>query len=199
MPHNPADLDDGRPRKWWLVSWSTYGTWLPGDPRGYRTWRGKRHVPPPKRYAAPGEATYEPAPHRELLALARKSMNEEPVFLSPDERRTAAEAMREEFELIPVEPSILAVAEWHVHVLVRVGGYPLRTAAGRLRAAATRLLHIRGTPGRKVWCQGCDLESKNDDSAIETAFRYVERHDAQGACVDIWDHPLSERFRHLPR
>ena len=41
--------------KWWLVSWTTYGTWLPGDERGYCTWRKRTYVAPPKRFAKPGE------------------------------------------------------------------------------------------------------------------------------------------------
>src|SRR5258708_35638890 len=44
---------------WWLVTWSTYGSWLPGDPRGFQIWRGQEYVPPPKRYAKPGEDTYD--------------------------------------------------------------------------------------------------------------------------------------------
>jgi hypothetical protein len=33
--------------KYWLVTWVTYGSWLPGDPRGFRTFRGREYVPPP--------------------------------------------------------------------------------------------------------------------------------------------------------
>ena len=68
------------PAKWWLVTFGTYGVWLPGDPRGFQTWRGREYVPPPARYAKPGEATYDPAPHRTRYAAAKRSMTHDPVF-----------------------------------------------------------------------------------------------------------------------
>jgi len=41
-----------------LITWTTYGHWLPGDPRGFRTRGAKEFVPPPQRYTN-GES-YEP-------------------------------------------------------------------------------------------------------------------------------------------
>ena len=71
----------------WLVSWTTYGTWLPGDKRGYCTWRGGVYVPPPKRYASPGEPTYVAAAHEQVRKLA-ESVCEEAVYFSDLEIKT---------------------------------------------------------------------------------------------------------------
>jgi hypothetical protein len=77
---------------WWLVTWSTYGSWLPGDPRGFQTWRGKEYVPPPKRYAKPGEETYDPSKYAKTYQLA-KVMVPEPVKLTQVQRQFAVDAV----------------------------------------------------------------------------------------------------------
>ena len=187
------------PARWWLVTFNTHGTWLPGDPRGYQTWRHRVHVPPPKRYARPGEEIYDPAPHRLRHAAAKRLMKGEPVRLTRRQRGCCLEAMVEEFDLIRVEPSILAINDWHVHTLVRVGGYPIRTAVGRLKAAASRLLSQYDMKPNKVWAQGCHMFSKDDDPAIRRAFNYVRDHADEGALVYTWFHPLGDHVESKPR
>lgn len=44
----------------WLITISTYGQWLPGNPRGFQAGRSRLHVPSPRRSADPGERTYDP-------------------------------------------------------------------------------------------------------------------------------------------
>jgi hypothetical protein len=176
--------------RWWLVTWTTYGTWLPGDPRGFQTWRGREQVPPPPRYAKTGEPVYDPLQYRGHYETASAAMVEEPVHLNVKEQRTAVQAIVAECEVIPFTPSILAVANAHVHLLVRIGSYSLRIATGRLKAAATRRLHEDGFPQQKVWCQGCHPKSKDTPAEIRSAFEYVRRHETEGAIVYIWRRPL---------
>ena len=58
----------------------TYGTWLPGDPKGFRTRHHREHIegdyrnPPPK-------GIYEG-----LHECAKRSMKRDPVFLDPDQQ-----------------------------------------------------------------------------------------------------------------
>lgn len=180
--------------RWWLVTWTTYGTWLPGDPRGFQTWRGREYVPPPQRYANPEEAIYQPEPYQELHQRSREVMTELPSTLAPAERKVAAEAMVTECTLLPLVPSVLAVEENHVHLLLRVGSYSLRTAAGRLKAAASRHLHTSGFSRQKIWCQGCHLKSKDDARALRAAFDYVRRHEDAGAMIHVWRHPFDPQL-----
>ncbi len=49
---------------YFLITWTTYGYWLPGDPRGFRTRRAKEYVHPPERYS--DGATYEPEKYKRL-------------------------------------------------------------------------------------------------------------------------------------
>ena len=195
----PIDPHDDRPPRWWLVTFNTYGTWLPGDPRGFQTWRGKEYVPPPKRYAKVGEATYDPAPHRARHAAAKRSMTHAPVTFTRRQVGCCREAIADELALLPLEPASLAVGDWHVHALVRVGGYPLRTAVGRLKAAASRLLSQYDLKPAKVWADGCHLVSKDDDAAVRKAFDYVRDHAEEGALVQTWFHPLGDALPDKPR
>ena len=192
-----SEPSDDRPPRWWLVTFNTYGTWLPGDPRGFQTWRHRVHVPPPKRYARAGEPTYDPAPHRPRHAAAKRAMTQPAVRFSPRAIGCCLEAFREEFDAIPVVPSVLSIDDWHVHALIRVGGYPIRTAVGRLKAAASRLLHQYDLCSGKVWAQGCHMDSRDDDRSVRKAFEYVRDHADEGASVHTWFHPLGHSLPEL--
>jgi len=55
-------------RKWFHITFSTYGAWLPGDPRGFRAWKHKRH--------SSGDYTNRPprGEHAGLHAAAQMAM-----------------------------------------------------------------------------------------------------------------------------
>ena len=78
--------------KWWLVTWVTYGSWLPGDPRGFKTWRRRRYIPAPQGKSYFGEPTYNPANYAEEHRIIRE-ISDNPVVLSSQERAFALEAI----------------------------------------------------------------------------------------------------------
>lgn len=175
--------------QWWLVTWTTYGTWLPGDPRGFQTWRGHRYVPPPKRYAKPAERTYQSVEYETEHHLASKSMTQDPVHLMPDQRRIAVEAIVAQFAEMPIDPAILAVGGEHAHFLARFGAAKIRRTVGILKAAASRELHAAGTAFERVWTRGCHMKSKTTVKEVHGAFEYVRRHECEGAVVHVWRRP----------
>ncbi len=60
-------------RKWFHITFSTYGTWLPGDPRGFRAWKHKLHSSGDYKSRPPqGE-------HAALQRYARDAIKNEPV------------------------------------------------------------------------------------------------------------------------
>ncbi|MCC7475600.1 MAG: hypothetical protein IT425_09405 [Pirellulales bacterium] len=171
--------------QWWLVSWTTYGTWLPGDPRGFCTWRKREYVPPPKRYAQPGEATYQAAEYVSTHTLA-KAMCGEPVYLTPAQMQMALSAIVEEIAALPVTPVIIALGSWHVHWLCNFGTLKIRPTIGRVKAAATRVLNEHGFQGKRPWTKGCNMRSKPTREACRAAYRYVRDHRDQGSLVYEW-------------
>ena len=175
------------PVKYWLCTWTTFGTWLPGDPRGFQTWRGREYVPPPKRYAKPGEATYDPRPYRARHEAAKRSLSQPPVELADRQVRTASGAFAAEVDETPVTGAVLAVGSVHAHFLARFGPLPIRTLCGRFKAKSTDALHATGFPHPRVWCRGVHLKSKPVGEAFAGSFRYVCNHVREGAQVTVWD------------
>ena len=171
--------------KWWLVSWTTYATWLPGDERGYCTWRGKKYIPPPKRYAKPGELIYKASEHTAIHELAQ-AISDEAVYFSPEEMQIALRAIVSEIAEIDVVPAIISLGRWHVHWLCRFETLKIRTVVGRVKAAATRELNVRGFQGKRPWTKGCNMKSKATRLECRNAYRYVRNHSQQGCLVYEW-------------
>ena len=92
---------------------NTYGTWLPGDPRGFRTRHHHEHVE--------GDYKNPPAPgqYEERHACARHRMKRSPVFLRPEQRRVACLAFGEKLVELDVELVDLSISEMHFHLLAR--------------------------------------------------------------------------------
>jgi hypothetical protein len=168
---------------WWLITWTTYGTWLPGDPRGFRTWRAQQYVAPPARYAANGEPTYSA---RQFRALHQKNLDAcQPTVLNGRWQQIVLESLRSELDTIAVDSAIVAIAPTHVHWLARFGPLGIRPIVARLKAAATRALHGNGMDANRVWAKGCSMKSLRGQNAFDNAFAYVERHRSEGAVIYV--------------
>ena len=100
---------------WYHVTVSTYGAWLPGDPRGWRSRHHREHVdgdyknPPP------------PGKYDKLHGAAIKSMKREPIVLPTEIRATVMETLRDALEHYGITVAIIAVAGKHAHVLAQFG------------------------------------------------------------------------------
>ncbi len=171
--------------RFWFVTWTTYGSWLPGDPRGFRTRRGHEYVPPPARYAKDGEPVYDPRQYSERYRASR-TLVPAAVKLNAEEIRLAQLAIVEEIGSLAMRPLILAVGATHFHLISQFHGIWIRPTVGRLKAAATRALPNPGTR-KRLWTKECHMESLNTDAALEQAVDYVRRHRDQGALIHEWD------------
>ena len=74
---------------WYHVNGSTYGTWLRGDPRGWRERHHRRHVEGDYRNPPPAEES------EALHAYSEKLMGKDAVRLSREQRVAAGQAMVE--------------------------------------------------------------------------------------------------------
>jgi hypothetical protein len=170
---------------WWLVTWSTYGSWLPGDPRGFQTWRGKEYIPPPKRYAKPGEKTYDSKKYATRFQSVN-AMVPEPVKLTPGQRQCTVDAVVAEIAKLPLVPAALAVSSEHCHLLSKFGKLPIRPTVGVLKGEATKALHADGFDSERIWSDGSHMKSKNEGQEFEIALKYIVQHVNEGATVFIW-------------
>lgn len=144
-----------------LITWTTYGTWLPGDVRGWRARRGGNQLPDPK-----------------LEAEAREKMKFDPVVLTPEDRDTVELACREHCEHRTWELHAVNARTKHVHVVVTANVKP-QTVRDQLKANCTARLRRQAHPlsCERTWTKGGDCEVLVDDEALQDAIAYVR--DAQ--------------------
>lgn len=104
-------------RGWYHAVATTYGTWLRGDPRGWRSRRHREHVegdyrqPPPK-----GAYQFQ-------FERSKRLMKHEPIILSPSSRVVVCQALVERLLELETELIVLAVASTHSHVVCRFANW----------------------------------------------------------------------------
>jgi len=111
----------------YMITWTTYGTWLQGDERGYVK----------KGETLPG--------NRGLKDSNRQAQSQDAVWLSPDHQRIVREAIVREAASQEQHIYALSVQSNHVHLVVEYSDIPIGTTvayckkAGRLALRAVNL------------------------------------------------------------
>ena len=161
---------------WYHVTGSTCGTWLPGDPRGWRTRKHRRHVegdykspPPPGQDAA-------------LLHAAQERLTQPPVHLDVDQRRIGGQAAVEKLVHQGIEVLAFSLDAVHLHILGRFQDDTIRHVVGRAKKHAYHELRRAGHGG-KVWARRCRAEPILDRRHQVNTYRYILGHASKGAWV----------------
>ena len=141
----------------YLVTWTTYGTWLPGDLRGWRKRIGGPQVPQPL-----------------LVRWCKSQMSGEAVLLSPDDRSTVEAACREHCQFRGWPLLAVNARTNHVHLVLATDERP-QTARNQLKANCTRRLRLQQPPLHvpRTWSRGGDCAVLDGDDSIEAAIVYV--------------------------
>ncbi len=141
----------------YFITWTTYGTWLPGDARGWK-----------RKYF--GEQTPQPR----LEDWCRRRLTAEPVFLNPIHREKVDQICRDHVAFRGWTLHAINVRSNHVHVLVTADISP-RRVRDQLKAWATRIL--RAPPEMitvtKMWTRGGDCRTIEDDGGLQTVIHYI--------------------------
>ena len=100
-------------RGWYHAIATTYGTWLKGDSRGWRSYKHREHVE--------GDYRNPPPPGRYELEFRRSKqrLKYDPVLLPPAARRAVRDALAERLSDLNAEVVTLAVAKTHAHAVLR--------------------------------------------------------------------------------
>jgi hypothetical protein len=160
---------------WYHFMFSTFGSWIRGDRRGFRDHDHRMHCRgdyknPPKPSAFGG-----------LRSWVLRNMHKEPVRLSLPLQRRVSALLVEEFLSRDVNLLCLAVMPDHVHGL---GQFDFDTAEKLVGLAKARSSEAISTdvPG-VVWGKRARLKEIRDrEHHIET-FRYICDHEHEGAVV----------------
>jgi REP element-mobilizing transposase RayT len=145
----------------YMVTFTTYGTWLQGDKRG---WVKNANI-------------YQVNPCIE--EANKEQMQHTAVRLSKIERDLVREAMlgkaRER------KQKVYAISVWsnHVHIVFENDGWPISKVVQAYKNAATVALKKNGFCG-KVWTSGYDKRYCFDEKALRKRIEYVERHTKTG-------------------
>lgn len=183
---------------------STYGSWLPGDPRGFRT-RHQRETIRGDYKAPPPEGIYE-----RRHDMSRSLTDGETVILSHDARGVVLEQVKTTLILYKVPLRVICVAATHMHLLAQFpdrlhrtrGGAPSPSqsdAAPRTSAIDDPVRHLMGQAkqwsskavvraalaSHSIWAKRGAIVRVNDANHLENVVRYILDHEEQGATV--WD------------
>jgi len=170
---------------WYHCMASTYGTWLPGDNRGWHERNHHEHVP--------GDYKNPPKPSKFSQGLWKHSkdmMSYEPFTISAAQRITIGEWLLESFHHQHVTLAALAVAETNFHALLRYTGENCKTMLGRAKAHATiqwgNLAVDYGFDRRPIWGGGSLPKPIKDEKHGHEVYQYILDHKKEGAWV--WSH-----------
>ena len=162
--------------RWHHVNGNTYGTWLHGNRRGWRSRHGRDHCigdykkPPPA-------GMYD-----RLEEYSRRIMKSEPIVLTLAQRGAACNAMAEKLIACGVTVIALSVGAKHYHILAQFPDARVRHWVGLAKKHASHILGEFGLPGR-VWARKCRaLPIRNRSHQVNT-FEYILAHRQQGSCV----------------
>ncbi len=158
----PGQVPMGEPVAFFLT-WTTYGTWLPGDERG---WTDK-----------PGQFR-EPDEHRRQAAL--RLMTEPALTLDVEQRRLVEATIADHCRIRGWQLHAVNARTCHVHAVVTAPGRSPDDVMEQLKAWCTRRLKERERlmnpstgPRLKWWTQGGSGRWLNDVPSLESAVVYV--------------------------
>jgi REP element-mobilizing transposase RayT len=149
----------------YFITWTTYGTWLPGDRRG---WIKKGH------------SGIQP-PDWRLEDEACERMVEQPVVLTVSQRAIVEQTIRAHCDIRKWELHAVNARTNHVHTVVSADRDP-DTVRDQLKAWCSRKLSdakglktaVAVKAGRRHWfTEGGDNEVIYDDEHLHNAIRYV--------------------------
>lgn len=168
----------GQPwNNWYHVMGHTYGTWLPGDPRGFRTRHHREHC----------EGDYKHPPEEDYSALhewAKRNMKRPPVILNREQRRRAVEIIAWSLRKREIDVVIVAVDAVHMHILARFRDHNPRHWAGIAKKESSHYLkqeNLALIGG--LWAVRTKCKPISDRAHQVKVADYLRKHAFKGAAL----------------
>ena len=140
-----------------FITWTCYGTWLPGDERGWHH-RGTGGV----------------QPANELFKTAAEAkMRESEFLLSNDDRKVVEATVEEHCKIRGWILHRVNARSNHVHVVVTATGFAPETVRDQLKAWCTRKLKPQHQDRERFWTEGASCRSINHEDDLEAAIEYA--------------------------
>ena len=159
---------------------TTYGTWLPNDPRG--SYSKEIYNEQLQLLGTIKYGRQHPTPtQQELLKFwteAVSRLNRPQFFLNDNSRSIVADAFDKVVKRLNLKIPACAIMNNHVHIVILRSKYRIEYLVNQLKGAATRNLKLKHTP----WTRGCWKVFINDTEALIAAVKYVQ---ANPACAGL--------------
>lgn len=166
-------------RSWHHAILTTYGAWLHGDARGFRTRHQREHI----------EGDYKTPPpvgkYVRRERRSRESLVQDPVVVPQKMRRPIGESLQEKIARLGGWVLCLAVSGQHVHMLVKLPPKSARRWIGQAKKHTTFLMRERGWQG-KLWGVRAKVILVRSRHQQVNTYRYILRHAREGAWVGVW-------------
>ena len=140
-----------------MLTWTTYGTWLQGDRRGYVK---NAEVLPADEY---------------LYRANQKQMKFKPVRLSRKQQAIVMETILGIANKAEQKIFALAVASNHLHLLLEPAGVPFGRVVSRYKNTARKAIEAEGFNGQ-LWTKGFDKRYCNSKEELINKIQYIANH-----------------------
>jgi hypothetical protein len=141
----------------YLITWTTYGSWLQGDKRGYVK-NGK---------------TYPSKPS--LFESNSQRLSKEAVKLAKEHRQIVTNAILNKAVQLNQKIYALAVTSKHIHIVADYIHRPIGRVVSHYKNASQIALRKAGLCG-KIWTKGFDKRYCFDGQSLRNRINYVESH-----------------------
>lgn len=141
----------------YMLTWTTYGSWLQGDQRGY---------------VKEGKVFGE---NENLRAVNLKNQAGSSVKLTGREREIVRRAIVIEAKRLGQKLHSIGVCSNHVHLVLGYISDPINEVAGYYKNAGRVALQAKGFVGR-VWTSGYDKRYCFDEKSLKDRVDYVGGH-----------------------
>lgn len=141
----------------YMVTWTTYGSWLQGDKRGYVK-HGK---------IMSGD--------KKILHANRRLQKSPTVKLNSEHRAIVRQAILDEAKRIGHTIEALTVCTNHVHLVARPCQESVEEIVSRYKNVAMFALHEHGQVGR-IWTHGFDKRFCFSQEDLNRRIEYVNNH-----------------------
>ena len=141
----------------YMVTWTTYGSWLQGDRRGY---------------VKDGQVF---GGNETILQWCKKFQKGPTIKLNKQDKEIVRQAILQEAGRIGQKLEALAVCTNHVHLVAGLSGESIERVVSRYKSVATRALRRNGRSGR-IWTTGFDKRFCFAETDLVRQIAYVRSH-----------------------
>ena len=141
----------------YMVTWTTYGSWLQGEKKGYVK----------KGVILPG--------NEKLKTINQEQQKFQTVKFDMKQRQIVQNAILEGAKKLKDDILEITVCSNHVHIVFKSSAESIQNIVRRYKYASTVALRKYGLQG-KIWSKGFDKRYCYTDEEVENKIRYVQSH-----------------------